>query len=83
MNKMKRKRLIKLLMAADIPRNEAEVYANACNGSMPHVMMWLLVMTQPQLRMMVSAMLTKIRQGTKLEISFDQEEPMVGMEEGE
>lgn len=36
---MKRKRMIKLLMAHGVPRNEAVVYADACGSKLPHNLM--------------------------------------------
>lgn len=67
---MKRKRMKKLLMSAGVSRNEATVYADTCGPDMPHSMMALLVVTQPELRELVRGFLTSIMQGTALKIEF-------------
>ena len=60
---MKRKRMIKLLMAAGIPRNEAVVYANACGPRMSHGFFALCIMLEPKIREVVRPRLHRILQG--------------------
>ena len=46
---MKRKKMIKLLMANGIPRNKAVFYANACGAKMPHQYMAAFALVRPDL----------------------------------
>ena len=44
---MKRKKMIKLLMANGIPRNKAVFCANACGGQMSHRYMMVFALCRP------------------------------------
>ena len=68
---MKRKRMIKLLMAHGIPRNEAVAYANACGPRMSHGLLYLFVTELPQVREVVQPMLPYILQGLPLKITLE------------
>ena len=68
---MKRKRMIKLLMAAGIPRNEAAVYANACGPQMSHSLLYLLVTEFPKIREVVKPRLPLLLQGLGMKITLE------------
>lgn len=68
---MKRKRMIKLAMAAGIPRNEAVVYANACSGKMSHALLYVLVTELPQVREVVQPMVPYIMQGLSMKATLE------------
>ena len=46
---MKRKKMIKLLMANGIPRNKATFYADLCGGKMPHRFLAAFAIARPDL----------------------------------
>ena len=54
---MKRKRMIKGLMACGIPRNEANLYAGACSGKLPHLVMGKIVLAYPNFRLTTAMMM--------------------------
>ena len=68
---MKRKRMIKLLMAQGVPRNEAVVYADACGPEMPHCVLAFCVIVQPEIREVVRASLPQILQGTSFKVRLE------------
>lgn len=68
---MKRKRMIKLLMAQGIPRNEAVVYADACGPDWPHNLMGFTITIQPEIRECVRPFLTQILQGTSFSMHLE------------
>ena len=68
---MKRKRMINLLMAAGIPRNEAVVYANACGPRMSHSLLYLFVTELPQVREVVQPMVPYIMQGLSMKATLE------------
>ena len=68
---MKRKRMIKLLMAAGIPRNEAVIYADACGPRMSHSLLYLLVTESPRIREVVRPRVPLLLQGLGMKITLE------------
>lgn len=68
---MTKKRMMKLMMAHGISRNEAHVWADACNGDMPHVIMLFAVLFQPEVREIVRPFLMQIMTGTSFSVRLE------------
>ena len=72
---MKRKCLIKRLMALGIPRNEAVVYANGCSGEFSHIQMLLCVVLVDEFRSVVRAAMPEILHGKSLKVQLEAGSP--------
>lgn len=68
---MTKKRMMKMMMAHGISRNEARVWADACNSDMPHVIMLFAVLFQPEVREIVRPCLMQIMTGTSFSIRLE------------
>lgn len=68
---MTKKRMMKLMMANGVSRNEARVWADACNGDMPHVIMLFAVLVQPEVREIVRPCLMQIMTGTSFSVRLE------------